>query len=111
MLLIGLSSAGYCLGIASIFFLLTVEIIPLQIRDVMSAVFAALNEAGIFVIVSSLAPLFETIRPYGTFWLYSSCALLLVIFMFLFVPETKGKTLCEIEKAMTQTNQSKVVPK
>jgi hypothetical protein len=94
------------LGIASIFFLLTVEIIPVQIRDVLSATFAALNEAGIFVIVSTLAVLFETIRPYGTFWLYATCAFLLVLFMFLFVPETKGKTLCQIEQGMSQARSS-----
>jgi SP family arabinose:H+ symporter-like MFS transporter len=51
---------------------------------------------GFFITLTN--PIFiETIKPAGTFFLYGALTLPAIWFIWKFVPETKGKTLEEIE--------------
>lgn len=38
----------------------------------------------------------------GTYWLYSGLAVVGILFVILFVPETKGRSLEEMEKVLSQ---------
>ena len=49
--------------------------------------------------VSQTFPIFKEISIAGTFWGYGVLCAVAVVFVFLFVPETKGRTLEEIEKS------------
>ncbi|KAG8141768.1 hypothetical protein E2320_006451 [Naja naja] len=69
---------GFALGWGPIPWLVMSEIFPLRARGIAS---------GACVLLT----------PYGTFWLFSSTCLLNVIFTIVCVPETKGKSLEEIE--------------
>ena len=50
-------------------------------------------------IVGQMTPwLLENINPFGTFWLFSILMFPAIYLVFRVLPETKGKTLEEIEK-------------
>lgn len=51
----------------------------------------------VFVVVKTFPFFRSTISQHGTFWLYGTISLLGTIYFYIFLPETKGRTLQEIE--------------
>ena len=50
-----------------------------------------------WVVTQTFPMMRERIGPTKTFWAYAACSLLCVVFVLTMVPETKGRTLEEIE--------------
>lgn len=50
-----------------------------------------------FVITKTFVNLTDALGQGGTFWLFSGLSVLGTVFVFFIVPETKGKTLMEIQ--------------
>ncbi len=73
------------------------EIFPTKIRGLAVSIGSlSLMATGFFITLTN--PIFiETIKPAGTFFLYAALTLPAIWFIWKFVPETKGKTLEEIE--------------
>ena len=58
-----------------------------------------------FVVVQTAQGLLDTeegIGPAATFWMYGGVCVVAFFFVALFIPETKGKTLEEIEQEWTK---------
>jgi hypothetical protein len=53
---------------------------------------------GCWLVGQTFPYLKDTLGTAGSFWLYAATTPLAFLFVLLFVPETKGKTLEEIEK-------------
>jgi hypothetical protein len=53
---------------------------------------------GTFVIGQTVPWMLDTLRPHGTFWLFSVMLFPAIWITWKLVPETKGKTLEEIER-------------
>merc|ERR1712071_627843 len=51
-----------------------------------------------FTVVRTFPTMEEKTSKYGTFWLFMVCSLASIVFVYSFLPETKGHTLEEIEK-------------
>ncbi|XP_048252931.1 proton myo-inositol cotransporter-like [Haliotis rufescens] len=73
------------------------EIYPLWARSVGTAVSTFTNWAFNLAVSMSFISLTETLTRYGTFWLYACLAFLGAIILAMILPETKGKTLEEVE--------------
>lgn len=43
-----------------------------------------------------------TMTPYGVFWFFMCCTLAGIVFVYFLLPETKGKTLEDIEKIFSK---------
>ncbi|KAA0889347.1 sugar porter family MFS transporter [Pusillimonas sp. ANT_WB101] len=87
----------FAFGLGPIFWLLISEIYPLQNRGVaMSAVTVTNWIANLLVAVSFLT-LVSVLGQASTFWLYGFVAIGAWLFVYRFVPETKGKSLEQIE--------------
>ena len=73
------------------------EIFPTKIRGLAVSIGSlSLMVTGFFITLTN--PLFiETIKPAGTFFLYGTLTIPAIWFIWKYVPETKGKTLEEIE--------------
>ena len=76
------------------------EIYPLKIRGLAQGTAAAANWAANLVVSLTFLTLVQALGPTRTFWLYSLFAVAAGIFAFYLVPETKGRTLEEIERSL-----------
>ena len=96
--------ASFALSVGPVTWVILSEIFPTKIRGRAMAVAAIfLWVANYFVsqtfpMMNENAWLVEKFNRAFPFWVYGSMCVILVIFVLLFVPETKGKTLEEIEK-------------
>ena len=59
-----------------------------------------MNWISNFVVSLTFLSLLNAFGSAATYWLYGGISLLCVLFVFFLVPETKGKTLEELEKLL-----------
>ena len=89
--------ACFAFGLGPIFWLLISEIYPLKIRGAAMSAVTVTNWAMNLAVAVTFLTLVGAIGHAGTFWLYGVIAIGAWIFFYLLVPETKGKTLEQIE--------------
>lgn len=61
----------------------------------------AFNWTLAFLITSTFSAMSRTIGDGQTFWIFSVFSILAVFFVFLFVPETNGRSLSDIQKLLS----------
>jgi len=89
--------ASFAISLGPIFWLLISEIYPLKIRGLAAGIAAGANWTSNFVVSLTFLMLLDLLGPSSTFWLYGVLALGAWLFSYYLVPETKGRTLEEIE--------------
>ncbi|KAG5340309.1 hypothetical protein C0989_002203 [Termitomyces sp. Mn162] len=88
--------ANFAYGAGPVSWTLISEIFPLSTRTKGTAIGATSNWANTIVVAYSVPPMIKHIG-FGTYILFAVINVLSIIFMYLFVPETKGKTLEEMD--------------
>ncbi|XP_077284436.1 facilitated trehalose transporter Tret1-like isoform X2 [Arctopsyche grandis] len=73
------------------------EVYPTQVRGIIGGFTTCSAHMFVFIVVKTYPFLSHSIQRYGTFWLYGCISLFGTIFFYFCLPETKGKTLQEIE--------------
>jgi MFS family permease len=73
------------------------EIYPLKVRGAAMSAATVCNWAFNLLVAATFLSLVAVLGHAGTFWLYGVIAIAAWIFFYRFVPETKGKTLEQIE--------------
>ncbi|XP_029943664.1 LOW QUALITY PROTEIN: solute carrier family 2, facilitated glucose transporter member 8-like [Salarias fasciatus] len=94
---------GFALGWGPIPWLVMSEIFPVKVRGFASAVCVLTNWSMAFVVTKTFQDLMNVLTSAGTFWLFACCCIANVVFTMAFVPETKGKTLEQIESSFRGT--------
>ena len=89
--------ASFAISLGPIFWLLISEIYPLKIRGLAAGTAAGANWTSNFVVSLTFLTLLQLLGPSWTFWLYGLLSLGAWVFSYYLVPETKGRTLEEIE--------------
>ena len=89
--------ACFAFGLGPIFWLLISEIYPLKVRGAAMSAVTVTNWALNLVVAVTFLTLVGVLGHAGTFWLYGIIAIGAWVFLYLLVPETKGKTLEQIE--------------
>lgn len=92
---------GFSLGFGPIPWLMMGEILPAKIRGSAASVVTAFNWSCTFLVTLTFNDLLNAIGGYGTFWLFGSITLIGLAFVIIFVPETRGRSLEEIEMRLT----------
>lgn len=95
-LFVYIGSFAYSLG--PVGWLLNSEIYPLHIRGMAMGVATCANWLSNFIITSTFLDLVNHLGKTGTFWLYAVIGILGMLFIWRRVPETKGKSLEDIEE-------------
>ena len=90
--------ACFAFGLGPIFWLLISEIYPLKVRGAAMSAVTVTNWALNLVVAVTFLTLVGFLGHAGTFWLYGVIAIGAWVFFYLLVPETKGKSLEQIEE-------------
>lgn len=85
------------LGYLVIPFAMVSEVYPSKVKDILSGVTVALGYVFSAITVKIYPDMLRLMNMHGVFLFYAIISLLGTIFIMLFLPETKGKTLREIE--------------
>lgn len=102
LFMVVLAIACYAMTLAPVTWVVISEIFPNRIRGMAMAVSTFALWAACFVLTYTF-PLFNAgLGAYGTFWLYALICLLGFVFIKAYLPETKGKSLEEIEQELTK---------
>jgi MFS transporter, SP family, galactose:H+ symporter len=89
--------ASFAISLGPIFWLLIAEIYALRVRGIAEGTAAGVNWAFNFLVSITFLTLVELLGPSLTFWVYALLAIASWLFSYYLVPETKGRTLEEIE--------------
>lgn len=89
---------GFSLGFGGLPFLLLGELFPTHYRSQLSAMASAVNLLSMFSVIKSYHALESVLTSAGTFWMYACFCAISFFFVLFCVPETKGKSLAEIEQ-------------
>jgi len=95
-LFVYIGSFAYSLGPGG--WLINSEIYPLHIRGMAMGVAVCANWLSNFLITSTFLDLIDFLGKTGTFWLYALVGIFGMIFIWRRIPETKGKSLEDIEE-------------
>jgi len=88
---------GFAVGLGPVFWLMISEIFPLQMRGPAMAVCTMFNWGFNFAISYTFLTLTDAISKQGAFWLYAGFGVCAVAFFTFVAPETKDRSLEEIQ--------------
>ncbi|XP_013142431.1 PREDICTED: facilitated trehalose transporter Tret1-like [Papilio polytes] len=100
---------GFSLGFGGLPFLLLGELFPAHYRSQLSAMASAVNLLSMFTVIKSYHALEAVLTSAGTFWMYTAFCAVAFFFVLFMVPETKGKSLAEIEEHFRGKKRKEVV--
>ena len=87
----------FAVGLGPVFWLILSEIYPLRIRGRAMSVGTVANWSANLIVALSFLTLTKVMGKPATFWLYAAVTIGAWFFAYFLVPETKGKTLEQIE--------------
>ncbi|MGW8378256.1 sugar porter family MFS transporter [Streptomyces sp. ODS28] len=93
---IAAAAAALCVVI----FIVPAELYPTQVRGTAMSVSLAANWTMNFLVSLTFLSLLQALGVSATFWLYAGICALLVLFTLRCIPETKGRSLEEIEQGL-----------
>lgn len=93
--------ACFAFSFGPITWVVIAEIFPTKLRGVAMSIATFSLWVAVYLVTQLFPILLESVGPAITFWVFALMAFLGILFTYTKVPETKGKTLEEIEKTWT----------
>lgn len=100
LLLVVLAIACYAMSLAPVVWVVLSEIFPVKVRGMAIALSTFFLWVACFILTYTFPLLNEAIGAAGIFWIYGGVCLAGFLFIRAYLPETKGKTLEELEKEL-----------
>ena len=100
--LVVLAIACYAMSLAPVTWVVLSEIFPARVRGAAMAVSTFFLWAASFVLTYTFPSLNEAVGAAGAFWLYGAICVAGFLFIRARLPETKGKTLEQLEQELTR---------
>jgi Sugar (and other) transporter len=94
-------TGSFAIGLGPVFWLLIAEIYSLRIRGAAMSVATMANWGANFVVTISFLTLLNAVDGVGVFFLFGFLTLVALAYFWRKVPETKGRSLQEIEHELT----------
>lgn len=92
--------ASFAIGLGPVFWLLISEIYPLNVRSKAMSVATVANWGANLIVAVTFLSIVQVLGRPGAFWLYAALTVASVLFTYKLVPETKNRTLEQIQDAM-----------
>jgi len=89
--------AAFAVSLGPVVWVLLSEIFPNRVRGRATAIASMALWAADYVVSQSFPPLLASAGPAITYWIFGALSLVTVLFTWRFIPETKGKSLEQIE--------------
>jgi sugar porter (SP) family MFS transporter len=89
---------SFAIGLGPVFWLMISEIYPLKIRGRAMSIATLVNWGMNLLVAITFLSLIQLLGTPGTFWLYSLVGIGALVCVYFRIPETKGKSLEEIER-------------
>ena len=94
---VALYQFSYGAGVSPLGHVFLGELMPPEYK-VLAGLNLSLTVMSIFITTKMFPTMLELLGPHWTYWMFGSVALISNAFYYFFVPETKGKSLVEIQK-------------
>ncbi|XP_028143798.2 facilitated trehalose transporter Tret1-2 homolog [Diabrotica virgifera virgifera] len=91
---------AYSLGLGPIPWVISSEIFPTEIKSVTSSTAGTVNWFLAFILTRFYLQISNYIGQDSTFYIFGSASMIGIFFVYIFVPETKGKNILEIQAAL-----------
>jgi MFS transporter, SP family, arabinose:H+ symporter len=101
LIMVVASIACYAMSLAPVTWVVLSEIFPNRMRGTAMAIATFSLWAACFILTYTFPLLNQLLRASGTFWVYGGICLLGFLFILKKLPETKGKSLEEIEQDLS----------
>ncbi len=98
--------ASFAISLGPVFWLMISEIYPLRIRGTAMSVASIANWGSNFLVALTFPVLLATLGGAGSFWLFAVLGIVAWFFVYFRVPETKGRSLEQIEASFRGTTVS-----
>lgn len=89
---------AFSFGLGPLAWLMLGELLPPRVSGVAGAVAAMVNWTLAFVVTVTFNYLIEALGDYGTYWLFSGFCIVGMLVTWKHLPETRGKSLTEIQE-------------
>ena len=89
--------ASFAVSVGVVIFIIPSEIFPLKVRGSAMSICLLTNWGSNFAIATVFLTLLDVLGRSATFWLFTFMCVVFWLFTFFFIPETKGRSLEEIE--------------
>ena len=106
ILCIVLFNLAFSLAWGPIPWLVMSEIFPLRARGPASSIATLSNWLLVFIVTNRFPSMQAGLTPQGTYWFFGGWCFVGFVFVYLLMPETKGKTLEEIEALFDKKRHS-----
>ncbi|XP_050082011.1 facilitated trehalose transporter Tret1-like [Anopheles aquasalis] len=93
----------FSIGFGPVPWIIIGEIFAVDVKDFASSLAIFTSYALSFMLTQTFNPLRDGLGEAGTFWLFGGFCALGALFVFLFVPETKGKSFDQIQSRLSST--------
>lgn len=91
--------AAFAMAMGPLPWIVCSEIFPSRLRGRAMSVATFCIWTGCLIVAQTFPALLSGIGPTGTFWSYAACSAAVFLFVLLRLPETKGRTLEDIERS------------
>lgn len=107
MIFIAFYIFGFAISWGPVAWILIGEIFPLNVRGIGNSVGSAANWVGNFIVTQFFLSLLSVFHDKigGPFMVFAFFAILSIFFVIFFVPETRGKSLEQIEVELRKKNK------
>jgi len=98
-------------GVGSVPFLYLGEFFPSEMRSLLSGITIGLSNLELFIVVKTFPNLTGSmIGTSGTFWLYAGFCFVTLLYTLVWIPETRGRSLQDIERYFEHKESLHVTP-
>ena len=89
---------GFSIGWGALPWLMTSEMIPTRVKGPGVGIVTCISWIFTVIVLSAFGSYEEAVKPWGTFLTFAVFSIISLFFIAIFLPETKGKSLEEIER-------------